>query len=227
MAHINLRPHLKNNVVIYVHNPYRILIPLCYSHFELIAQAFLDLSKNGFDLPKMSDELRNGATFCGVPQTVIGHRLRLGDIFPSVTLVAPDLSHVALSQYAGTIRLISVIPSIDTGICDAQTLRFSAEATKFGNNLQMITISTDMPFTQKRWLHDAQIDNIVMLSDHREMAFGYAAGIYVKEMRILQRSIFVVNREDRIVYCEYVREFGQHPDYVAALGVLKLIVNSQ
>ncbi|MBU6362038.1 MAG: thiol peroxidase [Chloroflexota bacterium] len=175
----------------------------------------------------MSDELRNGATFRGVPQTVIGHRLRLGDIFPSVTLVAPDLSHVALSQYAGTIRLISVIPSIDTGICDAQTRRFSAEATKFGNNLQMITISTDMPFTQKRWLHDAQIDNIVMLSDHREMAFGYAAGIYVKEMRILQRSIFVVNRENRIVYCEYVREIGQHPDYDAALGVLKAIVNSQ
>ena len=158
MAHINLRPHLKNNVVIYVHNPYCILIPLCYSRFKLIDQVFLNLSKNGFDLPKMSDELRNGATFRGVPQTVIGHRLRLGDIFPSVTLVAPDLSHVALSQYAGTIRLISVIPSIDTGICDAQTRRFSAEATKFGNNLQMITISTDMPFTQKRWLRSAGIE---------------------------------------------------------------------
>ncbi len=226
MARINLRRHLKNNVVIYARNPYHILIPLCYSHFELIAQAFLDLSKNGFDLPNMGDTLPNKATFRGMPQTVIGHRLRVGDIFPSVTLVAPDLSPVALSQYAGTIRLISVIPSIDTGICDAQTRRFSAEATQFGKNAQIITISTDTPFTQKRWLHDAQINNIVMLSDHREMAFGYAAGVYVKEMRILQRSIFVVNRENRIVYCEYVHEVGQHPDYDAALEVLRSVVSS-
>lgn len=227
MALTNLQRPLRNNVAICVHNPYHILIPLCYSHFELIAQASLDLNKNGFTLPPIANELPNGATFRGVPQTVLGHRLRVGDIFPSTTLVSPDLANIALCQYDGTIRLISVIPSIDTGICDAQTRRFSAEATQFGKNVHMITISTDMPFTQKRWLHDAQIDNIVMLSDHREMAFGYAAGVYVKEMRILQRSIFVVNRENRVVYCEYVREVGQHPDYDAALGVLKTVVSSQ
>ncbi|MCW1968487.1 MAG: thiol peroxidase [Anaerolineae bacterium] len=176
---------------------------------------------------KIISESSIRATFRGVPQSVLGRRLAIGELFPAVTLVSPDLASVDLSQFCGQVRLISVIPSIDTGICDAQTRRFSAEATRFGDRARVITISTDLPFTQKRWLHDAQIDNMTMLSDHREMAFGYAVGVYVQEMRILQRSIFVVDRDDRIAYCEYVREIGQHPDYDAALSALEKVASSQ
>lgn len=192
----------------------------------MIAQTTHNTAKQ-LNAIKIFSESSTRATFRGIPQTVLGRRLQVGELLPAVTLVSPDLSLVDLSQFRGQIRLVSVIPSIDTGICDAQTRRFSAEAARFGNQARMITISTDMPFTQKRWLHDAQIDNITMLSDHREMAFGYAAGVYVQEMRILQRSIFVVDRDDRIVYCEYVREIGQHPDYDAALDALQKLIYSR
>ena len=160
-------------------------------------------------------------TFKGKPLTVIGNKLQVGDKAPDFELLANDLSPVTLADSAGKVRLISVVPSLDTGICDAQTRRFNEEIPKFGMNVLGYTVSADLPFAQVRWCGAAGVDQIQTLSDHRNMSFGRAYGTYVKELRLEQRSIFVIDADDTIRYVEYVPEIAQHPDYEAALAALK------
>jgi len=170
---------------------------------------------------------RHGAvTFKGVPQTVLGRPLQAGDRFPSVTLVAPDLSSVDLQSFEGQTRLVSVVPSLDTGICDAQTRRFNDEAEKFGDQLKVITVSADIPFAQRRWVKEAEVKNITVLSDHQSMAFGDATGTHIRELRLNQRSIFVVDKNNVVAYVEYVPEVSQHPDYDAALEAARKLIQS-
>ncbi|MCS6774543.1 MAG: thiol peroxidase [Anaerolineae bacterium] len=172
-------------------------------------------------------ERTNELTLKGNPLTVIGPRLQPGDKFPAVKLTAPDWSAVDLASFSNHIRLISVVPSLDTGICDAQTKRFNEEAEKLGDRVKVITVSADLPWAQRRWMNDAEVKNITVLSDHAEMAFGDAVGTHVKEMRIEQRAVFVVDKDDTIVYAEYVPEIAQHPNYDAALeAVHKLLSQS-
>jgi thiol peroxidase len=172
----------------------------------------------------MSLERTGELTLKGNPLTVIGPRLKPGDKFPAVKLTAPDWSEVDLGTFSGSVRLISVVPSLDTGICDAQTKRFNEEAERLADKAKVITVSADLPWAQKRWMSDAEVKNIVVLSDHKDMAFGDAAGTHVKEMRIEQRAVFVVDKDDTVTYVEYVPEIAQHPDYDAALeAVHKLI----
>ena len=173
-------------------------------------------------------DVRYGAvTFKGVPQTVVGRPLQVGDKFPSVTLVAPDLTSVDLSNFEGHTRLVSVVPSLDTGICDAQTRRFNTEAETFGDQLKVITVSADIPFAQRRWVKEAEVKNITVLSDHQNMAFGDATGTHIRELRLDQRSIFVVDKDNTITYVEYVPEVSQHPDYDAALDAARKLVQPQ
>jgi len=166
----------------------------------------------------MANERYGAVTFKGIPQTVIGAPLKVGDTFPEVTLTATDLGQVNLASYKGQVCLLSVVPSLDTGICDAQTRRFDSEAETLGPSVRVITVSADLPFAQKRWMTDAEIKNITVLSDHRDMAFGDAAGTHVKELRLEQRSIFVVDAGGIVRYAEYVPEIAQHPDYDAAIA---------
>ncbi len=170
-------------------------------------------------------ERTNELTFKGDPLTVIGPKLQPGDPFPAVKLVAPDLSEVNLADMRGQVLLISVVPSLDTGICDAQTRRFNEEAEKLGDRVKVITVSADLPWAQRRWLNDAEAKHIIALSDHRDMAFGDAAGTHVKELRIEQRAIFVVDREGKVAYAEYVPEIAQHPDYDAALEAVQRLLS--
>ncbi len=163
-------------------------------------------------------------TFKGSPLTVVGERLKPGDRFPAVRLTATDWSEVDLGAMRGTVRLISVVPSLDTGICDAQTKRFNQEAEQFGDRVKVITVSADLPWAQRRWVNDAEVKNIIVLSDHKDMAFGDAAGTHVKEMRIEQRAIFVVDKDDTVTYAEYVPEIAQHPDYDAAIEAVKKLI---
>jgi thiol peroxidase len=163
-------------------------------------------------------------TFKGQPLTVIGERLKPGDVFPAVNLTATDWSSVDLGALNGTVRLVSVVPSLDTGICDAQTKRFNEEAEGFGSKVKVITISADLPWAQRRWQADAEVTNITVLSDHDSMAFGDAAGTHVHEMRIEQRAVFVVDPGGQVVYVEYVPEIGQHPDYDAAIAAVKKLI---
>lgn len=169
----------------------------------------------------MTGERPGAVTLKGNPLTVIGQPVAVGDPAPSFELTANDLSSVSLANSAGKVRLISVVPSLDTGICDAQTRRFNEEAAALGDNVVVITVSAEHPFNQKRWCGAAGIDRVQVLSDHMDMNFGTAYGTYIKELRLDQRAIFVVDAHDKVSYVEYVPEIAQHPDYEAALAATK------
>ena len=170
----------------------------------------------------MAEIERKGAvTFKGNPLTLIGPELKAGDKAPDFKLLAGDLSEVTLGTSRGKTRLISVVPSLDTPVCDAQSRRFNEEAAKFPADIVVLTVSVDLPFAQARWCGAAHADKIKTLSDHREASFGKAYGVLVKELRLLARSIFVVGPDDKIRYAEYVKEITQHPNYEKALASLK------
>jgi len=171
----------------------------------------------------MTIERTAAVTRKGQPLTVIGPKLEVGDRAPNATLVANDGSTVSLDDYAGKLRLISVVFSLDTRICDMQTRHFNEEAANLGPNAVVLTISTDLPFAQKRWCGAAGIDRVITLSDHRLMSFGDAYGTHIKELRMEQRSIFVIDKDGIIRYVEYVPEVGQHPDYDKALAAAKAL----
>ncbi|MCR6111647.1 thiol peroxidase [Bacillus sp. A301a_S52] len=159
-------------------------------------------------------------TFKEKPVTLVGDDISVGDKAPDFTVLATDLSEITLSDSKGKVRLISVVPSIDTGVCDQQTRRFNEEAAKLGN-VEILTISVDLPFAQKRWCAAAGIDNVQTLSDHRDLDFGKKYGVAIEELRLLARAIFVIDSSDTVVYVEYVPEVTQHPDYEEAINAVK------
>ncbi|MCU9614211.1 thiol peroxidase [Caldibacillus lycopersici] len=159
-------------------------------------------------------------TFKGNPVTLVGSEVNVGDKAPSFTVLANDLTEVSLEDSNGSVRLISVVPSIDTGVCDAQTRRFNEEASKLPG-VKVLTISCDLPFAQARWCAAAGIDNLQVLSDHRDLSFGEAYGVHMKELRLLARSIFVIDSSNTITYKEIVSEVATHPNYEAAIEAAK------
>lgn len=159
-------------------------------------------------------------TFKGNPVTLLGQEVKVGQKAPNFTVLTNDLNSVTLDDYKGKIRLISVVPSIDTGVCDAQTRRFNEAATGL-NNAIVLTISVDLPFAQTRWCAATNIENVLTLSDHRELSFGTAYGVAIKELRLLARAIFVVDTNDEVVYVEYVSEATNHPNYEKAIEAVK------
>ncbi|MBM7648820.1 thiol peroxidase [Bacillus ectoiniformans] len=159
-------------------------------------------------------------TFKGNPMTLVGTEVKVGDQAPDFTVLANDLSQVTLADTKGTVRLISAVPSIDTGVCEAQTRRFNEEASKI-DNVNVLTISADLPFAQKRWCAANGLENVKTLSDHRDLSFAEAYGIHMKELRLLARSVFVVDSNDTITYVEYVGEGTDHPNYEAAIEAAK------
>lgn len=159
-------------------------------------------------------------TFKGNPVTLIGPDITPGDKAPDFTVLANDLTPVTLADSKGQVRLISVVPSLDTGVCDAQTRRFNEEAANLPN-VQILTISVDLPFAQKRWCGAAGIDKVQTLSDHRDLSFGKAYGVAIEELRLLARAIFVIDSNDTVTYVEYVSESTNHPNYEAAIEAAK------
>ncbi|ASA97668.1 thiol peroxidase [Anoxybacillus flavithermus] len=159
-------------------------------------------------------------TFKGNPVTLVGNEVKVGDAAPNFTVLANDLSPVTLDDTKGFVRLISVVPSIDTGVCDAQTRRFNEEAASI-EGVKVLTISVDLPFAQKRWCAANGLENVVTLSDHRDVSFGQAYGVLIQELRLLARAVFVVDRNDRVTYVEYVSEATNHPNYEAAIEAAK------
>jgi thioredoxin-dependent peroxiredoxin len=159
-------------------------------------------------------------TFHGNQMTILGNEVKVGDNAPNFKVLANDLNEVTLNDTKGQVRLISVVPSLDTGVCDAQTRRFNQEASTLGN-VKILTISVDLPFAQKRWCGAAGIENVQTLSDHRDLSFGKAYGVVIQELRLLARAIFVVDSSDKVAYVEYVSEATNHPNYEAALEAAK------
>jgi thioredoxin-dependent peroxiredoxin len=159
-------------------------------------------------------------TFKGNKVTLLGNEVKVGDKAPNFTVLANDLSEVTLDNTKGNVRLISVVPSLDTGVCDAQTRRFNEEASKLPN-VKILTISVDLPFAQKRWCGAAGVENVQTLSDHRDLSFGEAYGVAIQELRLLTRAVFVVDSNDTVTYVEYVSEATNHPNYEAAIEAAK------
>ncbi|MCC3376371.1 thiol peroxidase [Cohnella sp. REN36] len=172
----------------------------------------------------MSQERTNVATFKGNPITLIGPELKSGDQAPDFQLNKNLLETVSLKDYAGKVKLISVVPSIDTGVCDAQTRRFNEEASKLGDGVVVLTVSADLPFAQARWCGAAGVDRVVMLSDYKDNNFGKAYGVLIKEFGLDLRSIFVVDANDKITYVEVLKEMTEHPDYEAAVAAVRQLV---
>ncbi|GIO30248.1 MULTISPECIES: thiol peroxidase [Paenibacillus] len=169
----------------------------------------------------MAQERTGAATFKGNPITLIGPELKAGDQAPDFTVSKNLLEQATLKDFAGKIKLISVVPSLDTGVCDAQTRRFNEEASALGDNVVVLTISADLPFAQERWCGAAGVDRVVTLSDHKDMSFGEAYGVHIKEFRLDMRSIFVVDQNDKITYVEYLKEMAEHPNYEQAVAAVK------
>lgn len=160
-------------------------------------------------------------TFSGDPITLLGNEISVGDTAPDFKVLANDLSEVTLDDSKGHVRLISVIPSIDTGVCSKQTRKFNEEAAALGDDVKILTISVDLPFAQARWCGAEGVDSVQVLSDHRDLSFGKAYGVVMEELRLLARSIFVVNKDGKVTYVEYVPEVTDHPDYEKAIEATK------
>lgn len=164
---------------------------------------------------------RPGATTMrGNPLTLIGPELKPGDAAPDFNVVDSSLKPVSLRDTGDHVRIISVVPSLDTPVCDAQTKRFNEEAAKLPD-VDILTVSMDLPFAQKRWCGAFGVDKITMLSDHRDGSFGTAYGTLIKDMRIESRAIFVLDRKNQIRHVEYVKEVADFPNYEAALSAAK------
>jgi thioredoxin-dependent peroxiredoxin len=159
-------------------------------------------------------------TLMGNPMTLVGPELKAGDKAPEFTALDNALKPVKLGDTGHKTRIFSVVPSLDTPVCDAQTKRFNEEAGKLGD-VDIYTVSMDLPFAQKRFCNAFTLDKVKMLSDHRDASFGSAYGTLIKELRILSRAIFVVGPDDKLKYVEYVPEVSQHPNYEAALAAAR------
>lgn len=165
-------------------------------------------------------ERQGATTLQGKPMTLIGPELKAGDKAPDFDVVDSSLQPMNLAKTGKKIRIFSVIPSLDTPVCDAQTKRFNEEATKLPN-VEIFTVSMDLPFAQKRWCGAFGVDNVKMLSDHKNGSFGEHYGTLIKDLRIEGRAIFVVDQNDTLKHVEYVKEVADHPDYDAALAAVR------
>jgi len=169
-------------------------------------------------------ERKGTITFQGSPLNLLGNEVFTGEEAPDFQALANDLSPVKLSDFRGKVCIISSVPSIDTPVCDTQTRRFNEEAQKLGDDVVVLTISMDLPFAQKRWCAATGIKNVKTLSDHRDAGFGNAFGLLIKELRLLARAVFIIDKEGIIRYIELVDELTHEPDYEAALGAAKKLL---
>ena len=159
-------------------------------------------------------------TMGGRPVSLLGKPLQIGDRAPDFQLVDNNLGTKSLADFGNKLKIISVVPSLDTGVCDQQTRRFNAEAADIPDAV-VITVSMDLPFAQKRWCGSAGLADAVTLSAHRDEAFGRDYGVLISELRLLSRAVFVLDAGNEIMYAEYLDEISSHPNYDAALNVLR------
>jgi len=156
-------------------------------------------------------------TMKGAPVTLVGPELKVGEKAPDFRVLDRELNEVILEDCSGKVRLISVTPSLDTPVCDTQVRRFNEEAAKLPGDVSVFNISMDLPFAIDRFCTTAGIDKVQALSDHRDASFGTNYGVLIKELRLLARSVFVIDKDDTIKYIEIVPEATEHPDYDKAL----------
>jgi thiol peroxidase len=163
-------------------------------------------------------------TMKGNPLTLVGKELKVGDPAPDFEVLDNDLTPVRLSSFKGKVCVVSAVPSLDTPVCDMETRRFNEEAGTLGSDVLILTISMDLPFAQKRWCGAAGVDKVITLSDHRDASFGTTYGVLIKELRLLGRAVFVLDREGTIRYIQIVKEVTNEPDYDAVLEAVNKLL---
>ncbi|MFB3890594.1 MAG: thiol peroxidase [Phycisphaerae bacterium] len=166
------------------------------------------------------DQARS-VTMKGQPLALAGKELKVGDRAPDVALVGNDMKEVRLSAWRGKVCILCSVPSLDTPVCSLETRRFNQEASNLGDGVQILTISMDLPFAQKRWCGAEGIKRVTTLSDYREAAFGNAYGVLIPDLRLLARAVFVVDQGGVIRYVQLVPEIAAEPDYAPALDAAK------
>ncbi|MCR3955671.1 MAG: thiol peroxidase [Gudongella sp.] len=162
-------------------------------------------------------------TVGGKPMTLIGTEVKIGDKAPDFMALKGDMSPYSLSDAGDKVKVISVVTSLDTGVCETQTIRFNEEAAKL-EDVVIITISVDLPFAQKRFCSANDIGNVITLSDYRDLDFGTKYGFEIEELRLLSRGIVVLDRDNMVKHVEYVSENSNHPDYEKALEVVRGLI---
>jgi len=170
------------------------------------------------------EERSAAATIHGNPLTLVGKELSIGDPAPDAELLDNSSNSVKLSSFQGKVCVILSVPSLDTPVCDMETRRFNEAAGKLGSDVVILTVSMDLPFAQKRWCGAAGVERVITLSDHRDASFGKAFGVLIKELRLLARSIFILDRNGTIQYIQNVKELSQEPDYDAVIKAVQKIV---
>ncbi len=171
-------------------------------------------------------ERKNAVTLKGSPLTLVGEEVKQGQKAADFKVVDHNMLEKTLSDFKGKIKLIASVPSLDTPVCNSEIKRFNDEAAKLSKELVVIFISMDLPFAQKRFCQEFDINKVKTLSDHREASFGTSYGVLIKEMRLLARAIFILDKTDTIKYFEYVKEISMPPDYNAALTMLKEVISA-
>ncbi len=166
------------------------------------------------------EERHGGATFANKPLTLMGREIAVGDRAGDFEVLTPALEPYSRDDGKGEVRLIAAVPSVDTPVCGSEVLRLSRDA-KALENVRVLVISADLPFAQDRWRREHAVDNATFLSDHRDLSFGRAYGVAIKELRLLGRAVFVIDPDNRVRYVEYVRELTEHPNYYAALEAVR------
>jgi len=162
----------------------------------------------------------------GNPLTLVGNELKVGDVAPDCTVLDHALKPIKLSSFKGKIVVIASVPSLDTQVCHLETVRFNSEAKRLGPDIKMVTISMDLPFAQKRWCEETATKNVRVLSDYKDGSFGNAFGVLIKELRLLARTVFVIDSQGKIRYIQYVKETTEEPDYDDILMAIKKIVQN-
>jgi thioredoxin-dependent peroxiredoxin len=169
-------------------------------------------------------ERKGMVTFNGNPLTLVGNGVKAGDKAPGFTLLDKELKEVRLSDFAGKVKIISVTPSLDTPVCDLQARTFNKDAHSLSDRIVVINVSMDLPFAIARFCSAAGIDRLVTLSDHRDASFGNAYGVLIGELRLLSRSIFVIDASDVVRYVQIVPEITDQPDYAKAIEAAKPLI---
>jgi len=157
----------------------------------------------------------------GNPLTLLGEEITIGQKAPGFTALDNALQPVSLDAYKGKVAVLVAVPSLDTPVCDMEVRRFNTEAANLGDNVEIITLSMDLPFAQARWCGAAGVDKVTTLSDHNMADFGQKYGLLIKELRLLARAVLVLNTDGTVVYSEVLDDITKEPNYDAALGAVK------
>ena len=166
-------------------------------------------------------EAKKTITISGNPMALTGNQPGIGDSAPDFKAVKNDMSPFRLSEIKDKVLVICSVGSLDTSTCDTEVRKFNEQVTSLGEDVAVLVVSMDLPFAQKRWCGSAGVNNVQTLSDHNKADFGNAYGVLIKDLRLLARAVFVVDKKGVIRYIEIVDELSNEPDYEAALNAAK------